>query len=91
MNGDDLIINDSNPILISDSIMINYGACKPKEEQEVKLLRRERAWKSGLRKGTGRHYIKGKIRNWIYDKKDYIDIRNTDKYKFVQRIIDESR
>lgn len=67
-------------------LMINYGACKPKEEMEVKLKRREKAWKNGLKKTTGQHFRKGKQRNWLYDKSEGKDLRYSDEWKYIQRI-----
>ena len=67
LDGDNITNGYEEPQFTS-GIMVNYGACKPAEEQEIKLKRREKAWAEGLRAGTGRHYRKGKAKNWIYSK-----------------------
>lgn len=67
LNGDNITNRYEEPQFTS-GIMVNYGACKPAAEQEEKLKRRKKAWSEGLRAGTGRHFLKGKAKNWIYSK-----------------------
>ena len=51
----------------------NYGMCKPKEERDETLERRETAWKLGLSKGYGTHYKPCKAKNWLWDKSALLD------------------
>lgn len=69
-----------------DGICINYGSSKSKEEQEVKLARRQKAWDNGLSKKWGVHYKSGKEIEWIYDRKDLFDIRNHNYWKYIEQI-----
>lgn len=89
LNGDDIQIPNSNPFISNDGVSINYGPCKPKKEQEVKLLRTRKAWENGMNKNFSVHYEKAKKNNWIYTKKNYPSIFNlkTSKYyKFIKKI-----
>lgn len=85
MGGDNILI--INPIIKqAEGVMINYGACKPSIEQEEKLLRRAKAWELGLNKNTGRHFRKGKEKNWIYSKEGLSDIRKIEETKYFKKL-----
>ena len=66
-------------------VMINYGGCKPAEEQEAKLDRRRKAWEIGLGRNVGKHFEAGKKKGWVYECDT--DIRDTDYWKYAQNII----
>jgi hypothetical protein len=52
-------------------VLVNYGGCKPIDEQKVKLQRRQKAWnEGGLRLGSGRHFRKYEKINWTWDEKE---------------------
>lgn len=69
-------------------IILEYGGCKSIAIQEAKLKRRKRAWELGTPKGHGIHYIYGKERNWIYDKKELVNVSRLPNYKeAVKKII----
>lgn len=57
-----------NPTIQRKGAIFEYGSCKPKEVQEEKLKRRQKAWELGTPKGHGTHYLVGKGKNWVYDK-----------------------
>lgn len=61
-------------ITITKGFLFEYGACKPREVQESKLARREKAWKSGATRGHGVHYKTGKARNWLYSEYELTDV-----------------
>jgi len=68
--------------------IFNYGGCKPAEEQEVKLQRRQKAWDEGLPIAVGWHHLEGKRRNWIWDKKDLIYIPDyPEVWNYLKKII----
>lgn len=73
-----------NMNIMNAGTILEYGGCKPKNVQEVKLKRREKAWKLGTPEGHGIHYKAGKKLNWIHDKKTLID---TTADKQVQQAI----
>jgi len=87
MYADVVTINNANCFKADDCICVNYGACKPIEEQEIRLERRKRAWENGLNQWYGYHYIEGKQRNWIRSKEECIDLRTISEYKYIQKII----
>lgn len=85
LKGDKIVVPNPKEYTV-EGLMINYGACKPKEEMEEKLKRREKAWKNGLKKTTGQHFKKGKQRDWLYLKEEGKDLRYSDEWKYIQKI-----
>ena len=82
MNGDDIYTPNANAIKLP-GIMVNYGACKPIEEQKEKLQRRQKAWDNGLSRQTGKHFKSGSLVNWTWEKEDYLNFhRCPDKFYF---------
>ncbi len=73
-------------VLNEDGIVINYGSCKTKAEQELKLKRRQKAWDAGMTKTYGSHYRSGKAINWVYGKEKLIDIRKSGKYQYYKNM-----
>jgi len=72
-------------IFNAEGMLINYGACKPKEERDITYARRKKAWDQGLYRGYGSHYEGGSNKNWIWDKSELIDIRTTEYYKYIKK------
>lgn len=87
---DELRINDPKPITIP-GIVINYGACKPKAEQEQKLQRRQKAWREGLHQGWGTHYVAHKKREWIWGKGELLHFPDTPHWPYIRQIQKQSR
>jgi len=81
-NADLIEIENANPAYIK-GIIINYGGCKPKEEMEVKLSRRRKAWENGLNPDWGVHYLHDKAREWTFNKEDLQDIRKYEEFRYV--------
>ena len=86
MNGDSIMIDDARCYTAKHAMAINYGACKPREEQEVKLARRKKAWANGMRPRQGRHFLDGQKNNWIKDKKGLTDLRKVPEFKYIEKI-----
>lgn len=84
--GDSILIPDPC-IYDSPGVLINYGNCKPKEEREESYARRQKAWAMGLYRIYGIHYEHGHVRNWLWDKSELIDIRTTEYYQYMKKII----
>lgn len=70
--------------LTPDGVMINYGRTKSPEKRQELLRRRQLAWKRGLDKTSGRHYLREQARNWTWDKSELKDIRNSEYWKYVK-------
>jgi hypothetical protein len=84
---------DDNPVIYeSDYLIVNYGGCKPAQEQEIKLERRKKAWENGLRKGIGRHFLRAQKHNWIWPRKSIKAITNWPKedYELIHNFIIEN-
>lgn len=88
MNRDNIILPKINKKLV-DGIMVNYGACKPIEEQKIKLKRRQKAWENGLAANVGKHFKKGSLVNWTWDKNDYLNFRKCKDSKYFNKLINE--
>lgn len=69
-----------------EGIMINYGNSKPAEEREATLKRREKAWRNGEPRGHGIHYLRNKALNWVRNKEELIDLRNTKYSSFLKKL-----
>jgi hypothetical protein len=88
MNGDNILIPNVNNIII-DGIMVNYGACKPVEEQKLKLKRRQKAWDNGLSPRTGKHFKSGSLVNWKWNKEDYLNFHRCEDSKYFKKLYNE--
>lgn len=84
--GDKLLLANPNPYLCKDGMVINYGACKPVEEQKIKLERRRKAWERGMSPYHGVHFEKGEKINWKHNKEGAIDLRKNEVYKYILKI-----
>lgn len=73
-------------ILNLEGIMLNYGNAKSANERMQTLKRREKAWRMGLTRGWGTHYLSGKKINWIWDKKTTPDIRKSEYFKYIEKL-----
>lgn len=82
---DELKIPKPN-VKIVPGVMINYGACKPIEEQKIKLQRRQKAWDEGMHKGWGVHYLQHQERQWIWKKEELKYFPETHIWKYIKRI-----
>ena len=69
--------------LTAPGVMINYGRTKTPKERQILLRRRQRAWKNGLDRKAGRHYLRDKAKGWKWDKSELKDIRNSEYAKYI--------
>jgi len=74
-------------IFDANGVFLNYGNCKSSEEREATYRRRKRAWDEGLDRNYGVHYLEGRTRNWIWSKDELIDLRTTEYYKYIKKIL----
>lgn len=89
MNGDNILIPNINNIEVP-GIMVNYGACKPKNEQIIKLKRRQSAWDNGLSERTGKHFKSGSLIDWTWNKDDYLNFLEGTDSKYFKKLIHEN-
>lgn len=85
-NADDLII-ENRKVYESEGILVNYGDCKPIEYRKNIYYRRKKAWENGLNKEYGSHYKISDDRNWKWNKSELFDIRKTNYFKLLKKII----
>jgi len=85
MNGDNIVLTNAKP-METEGIMVNYGACKPIEEQKVKLERRRKAWYKGLSTRTGKHFAKYEKVNWTWTKDQCIKFTETEDVKYFLKL-----
>jgi hypothetical protein len=88
VRNDHIGLAEGNPIKLAGA-MVNYGGCKPAEEQEEKLIRRQRAWSEGLPPNIGKHFRAGRIRNWIYPVNQTVDLTTTPIWDYIKKTIYE--
>ncbi len=88
MNGDMLLLSNYR-VKYVDGIMVNYGACKPIDEQKEKLKRRQKAWDNGLRPNTGRHFKRGEFKNWTWSTNETIDFLATTHWRHFKQLMNE--
>ncbi len=77
-------------VLRESGLVLNYGSCKTKEEQEMKLARRQKAWDAGMNRVWGSHYRSGKEIGWMYDKatngQKLVNIKERPEYKYYKNM-----
>jgi hypothetical protein len=71
----------------ANGIIINYGGCKPAREQEEKLKRRKKAWDEGLPSNLGKHFRKGRKRNWTYSVDTTINLMESEAGQYIKKIL----
>jgi hypothetical protein len=69
-----------------NGVMINYGDTKTKEERAETLKRRKKAWLTGMPLAHGAHYIDGEKNNWVWDKNELNDVRESKYYPYIQKL-----
>jgi hypothetical protein len=86
IRNDNLGIENENPRRVA-GYMFNYGGCKPAQEQEEKLQRREKAWSEGLPSNVGKHFRAGRARGWVYGKDETEDLSIEPFWKYIEKTI----
>jgi len=82
--GDRIFLSNEAKVHKSTGFVINYGMCKSREEREETYKRRIKAWEIGELRGHGTHYKPAHERQWIWDKKELLDIRTTRYYDLMR-------
>lgn len=85
LEGDDIFFPHPKKLSVP-GVLINYGHTKSVAEREETYKRRVLAWKRGMHRTWGVHYLGAKKRNWIWDKNALKDVRETEYYKYVQKL-----
>lgn len=85
LEGDTLLINNKRRYN-GEGVSINYGPCKPPEEQETKLLRTRKAWEQGMSRGYSHHFEKNKKNNWLYSPDRSFNLKTSPYYEYVLKI-----
>ncbi len=65
-------------------IMINYGRTKSIEQRKELLKRRKLAWKRGLDKTSGRHYLREEAKGYKWNIEELSDIRESQYWKYLK-------
>lgn len=86
IKNDHIGVEKPKPVTLP-GIIVNYGGCKTKEEQEAKLKRRQKAWDDGLPQNVGRHFIKNKKMGWVTPKANTVDYCTLPEWEFIKRIL----
>ena len=50
------------------------------------VLSLKKAWDNGLDRNYGVHYLEGMERDWIWNKEEMIDLRETPEYKYIKKL-----
>jgi hypothetical protein len=82
----DKILRKRKNVKKIEGIMVNYGNCKPVSQREDTLRRRKLAWKRGLLKAWGSHYLVGHEKGWKWNKHELYDIRQTKQFKYIKQL-----
>jgi hypothetical protein len=81
---DKIIHSDAK--IIEGGVILEYGAVKPREQQEAKMKRRMKAWDMGMNGDIGEHYKRGQQNGWKYDSKELTDILRTEHKHAIQKL-----
>ena len=65
-------------------VMMNYGRTKTPQQRRELLKRRQKAWKEGLDRTSGRHYLREKQKGWTWDPKELNRLDNSEYWKYVK-------
>lgn len=85
ISGDSIFYPNANPI--KAGIILEYGACKPREIMEAKLARRRKAWQMGLNPGYGKHYLIGEQNNWIGNASTLVFDQSMKEILYAQQLL----
>ncbi len=69
-----------------EGIIMNYGRTKSKRERKELLQRRQKAWKNGLNRTSGRHYLRERAKGFKWDKDELEDIRESKYWKYLKDV-----
>lgn len=87
--GDEIIIPNEK-CYHSGLIAINYGDTKPKEQRLETLARRQKAWDQGECRGWGSHLAEGSKIDYLWNRDQLVNFRNTEYWKQIEQIRHDS-
>lgn len=67
-------------------ILINYGNTKTAQERNQSFERRKKAWVEGENPAHGSHFREGAARDWTWNKEELTDIRETEYFRYLQKL-----
>ena len=65
-------------------VMMNYGRTKSPDKRKELLRRRQKAWRQGLDKTSGRHYIRENKKGYRWDPKELQRLDQSEYWKYVK-------
>jgi hypothetical protein len=75
--GDAVLLPNSRAYRPAEAANFNFGETKGAKLRYPVLLRRRKAWERGLGRSTGAHYETGASRDWQWNPKSLLDLRDT--------------
>lgn len=73
-----------NRIYIENMVCLNYGSVKSAKERNETYERRKGAWRARMHSGWGTHYIGGHKKNWVWEKSECQDLRQSKYWYFLK-------
>lgn len=80
-NADELV-HKNKVIMRPEGVMVNYGGTK--EHRLEELERRQKAWDNGVHPQIGWHLKEYAKNDWVFDKSELEDIKESEYYKYVK-------
>ena len=76
-----------NRVKLEEGFIIDYGDTKTASQRNKIYERRQKAWDANLMSlGHGTHYIKGNKCNWIWNKNDLTNFKETPQLQYIQHL-----
>ena len=76
-------LKNENVKRIEESCILDYGNTRGKEKREEEYQRRQLAWDQGLSRRYGTHYISASEVGWLWDSKNFKDIRKSKYWEII--------
>lgn len=84
--GIDTVNNKYPKVYKNGGMIFEMQAYKDIENRFENLNRRKKAWKNGMNKNQGVHYVKHAKKGFVWDKKKLTDIRKTKDYELYKKL-----
>jgi len=65
--------------------LLHFGNVRGRDKREETYRRRLKAWRGGLIRAWGVHYLTGHNKGWRWNKNELIDVRKTEYYKYLEK------
>jgi hypothetical protein len=82
----DKVIMETEKKLMFGAPVLDYGNTRPKEKREEEFKRRKLAWRKGLSKHWGKHYVEFSKMGWVWDKKNLTDVRKSNYFLKFKKV-----